>query len=128
MRDVEIVRLEKTDDGIIGVLMIDAVVFCYTLEHPEKFISTGSYNAMFEPSPKFFTSLYELKEVEGRSEILIHVGNTKKDTTGCILLGKNIGYLEGQRAVLASLSTVNRFNKELKGEKISVQIMDLTGL
>jgi hypothetical protein len=128
MVDVEIIRLEKTKDGIIGVLLIDAMIFCYTLEHPKKFIKTGTYRAKFEMSPKFSRRFYELKEVKGRSEILIHVGNTMKDTTGCILIGKNVGYWEGKRAILSSRITVDKFHKELNGKDINVMMLDLIGL
>ena len=40
-------------------------------------------------SPKFKRNLPRLIDVPGFDGILIHRGNTDKDTSGCILIGEN---------------------------------------
>jgi len=128
MKQLEVVRLEKTDEGILGVLLIDGIIFCSTLEHPKLFLKSGTYPAEFEYSPKFDRELYELKVTGERDEVKFHVGNTMKDSTGCILLGKYPGYLDGKRAILSSGDTINRFHAELGGNLIQVCLLDLTSL
>lgn len=38
---------------------------------------------------------FEVTGVPGRTEILLHKGNTVKDTEGCILVGETFSMLEG---------------------------------
>ncbi|MCK4883583.1 MAG: hypothetical protein KAS30_01805 [Candidatus Diapherotrites archaeon] len=128
MKNIEIARLEKTEDGIRGVLLIEGIIFCYTLEHPTKFLKSGTYPAKFEHSNKFNRKLYELKATGDRTEIKIHIGNTMADTEGCPLLGLSLGKYKGKWAVLESGSAVDLFHAELNGEDINVCILDLTGL
>lgn len=80
-----------------GELFINSVPFCNTLEPAQgnkvKYgkgccIAPGTYSIDFHYSPKFGKYMLTLCGVSGRSGILIHSGNTPKDTSGCILVGK----------------------------------------
>ena len=128
MKQLEIIRLEKTEEGVLGVLLIEGIIFCHTLEHPTLLISTGTYPAVFEYSNKFKRKLYELLCTKDRTEIKIHVGNTVNDTEGCILLGKYTGQLNGERAVYASGDTIDLFHEALGGAEVNISVLDLTGL
>lgn len=81
-------------DGIDGVNfdLFDGKYLCDTLELPRRAkrccIPDGSYTFVMCKSPKFGRVLPRLVDVPGRSGILIHSGNTVKDTLGCILVGK----------------------------------------
>lgn len=87
-------------NGTFGVLSVDGIPFCNTLEPclgiTEKFgkygrgacIKPGTYSIDFHYSPKFKRYMMTLCGVLGRSDILIHSGNTISDTVGCILVGK----------------------------------------
>ena len=123
--EIKIVRLEKTKDGVIGIMLIGNKVFCSTLEHPELLINFGVYKARLSPSPRFRRSLYELYDTPHRTEILIHVGNTKEDTSGCILLGKYVDDMNGKRAVWNSGDTIDRFHQITQGEVLKILIYDL---
>lgn len=52
-------------------------------------IPTGNYKIIVNLSPKFKRNLPRLIDVPGFDGILIHRGNTDKDTSGCILIGEN---------------------------------------
>lgn len=88
-------RRDKTDRRTIGELYVDQVWECYTLEDkvgsgdglPGNAIQAGRYELGWWESPKFKRRLPILKDVPGRSYILIHAGNTERDTEGCILVG-----------------------------------------
>jgi hypothetical protein len=52
-------------------------------------IPVGTYNIVLTLSPKFKRILPRLENVNNFAGVLIHAGNTKKDTEGCILVGIN---------------------------------------
>ena len=88
-------RLFVYDDA--GELLFD----CFTLELPwlenkrrESCIPPGSYRAIKHQSPRFGATLW-LQDVPGRSEILIHFGNYRRDTLGCILPGASLKDIDG---------------------------------
>jgi len=112
---VEMVRLEKSDDGTFGVLRLNGMVFCVTLELPGRdnqtnisCIPAGEYMCRRVESPGF-GSTFEVGEVPGRSNILFHAGNVVGDTKGCVLLGRYFGFLGEDRGVLQSGSTFRDF-------------------
>jgi hypothetical protein len=53
-----------------------------------------TYEAHQYSSPRFGATLW-LKDVRGRSEILVHAGNFLSDTAGCILVGDELTDLDG---------------------------------
>ena len=115
MKIVELIRLEESEQGTIGVLKIDKEVFCYTLEPADMLnkenvscIPLQQYICKRIISPKFGNT-FEITNVPGRSRVLFHAGNTSDDTIGCILLGATVGKLKGQRAILNSGKTFERF-------------------
>lgn len=83
----------------IGKLYVDGVYFCDTLENPvrpegikipnETAIPYGTYEVIVNFSPKFKRILPRLLNVPMFDGILIHRGNSVKDTSGCILVGEN---------------------------------------
>ena len=98
----------------IGKLYIDGEMFSYSLELPDRdnevnksCIPAGTYYLVKNYSPRFGHG-YRVTMVTGRSQILIHAGNTVIDTRGCILLGEETGVLTstGKEAVLVSRRTV----------------------
>ena len=119
MKILELIRLENTQQGMLGILKINKHVFCFTLEPPDKLnersvscIPAGQYSVESRLSPKFGQT-YEVQNVPGRSHILFHAGNTAAHTEGCILLGSSAGKLQGNRAVLNSGATFKAFMEEL---------------
>lgn len=94
-------RIAKKDAYTIGKLYIDGVYFCDTLEDKvrdlivekkvmhETAIPPGSYKVVVNKSPKFQRELPRLLDVPYFEGILIHRGNTARDTSGCILVGEN---------------------------------------
>lgn len=85
----------------IGCLSVDGTRFCDTLEDRvcdlvyeskvpgETAIPAGCYEVIVSRSPRFGRDLPRLLNVPGFEGILIHRGNTARDTSGCILVGEN---------------------------------------
>jgi len=92
-----IIRDTFTKESTIGRLYINGESFCDTLENPyinnERNISCipeGSYKVRLRLPRESATRDYLhllVKDVPNRSYILFHIGNTAKDTSGCILVG-----------------------------------------
>jgi len=95
-------RLYKKPTYVIGTLDIEgydakgAIVIkekvCNTLELPEGptgGIPPGRYPVFTNRSSKLDRITPLILDVEGRTEIRIHAGNTVADTEGCILVGSN---------------------------------------
>lgn len=97
------------EDYTIGSLFIGDTYFCDTLEdknrdlnkdgdlndknegkvYSKTAIPFGKYRVIVNRSPKFRRELPRLLSVPHFDGILIHRGNTVKDTAGCILVGEN---------------------------------------
>ena len=83
-----------------GKLYHDEELVCHTMELPwlknQKNISCipgGDYQVAMTNSPKY-GPCYKVKNVVGRTDILIHKGNTTDDTLGCILPVSSFGMLD----------------------------------
>lgn len=106
-----IIRLRRyTDSGesTLGLLFINEEFMCYTLEDEkrniklkgETRIAEGEYEIKYRKEgghhteygkkfPDIHKGMLELQHVPNFQFILIHIGNTDKDTDGCILVGNN---------------------------------------
>ena len=115
MKYLRLVRVTDNNGATLGVLTINDKAEMLTLEDPwqlnERNISCipeGRYRIRNHNSPRFGKT-YIVDDVPERSHILIHAGNTPKDTQGCILVGLQYGELNNQPAVLASRSAFDKF-------------------
>ncbi len=138
MKDVFLVRTVTSDQGTEGFLTeLDGGFFCRTLECPWRdnkrsvsCIPAGEYIVVIRQSPKFGRK-YWVTNVPNRSWILIHSGNVAGDVNkgfrshvqGCILLGKELGFLYGQRAILNSRITVNKFMNYMDYKQFKLHIV-----
>lgn len=101
-------RTYFSSEYTIGKLYIDGVYYCDTLEDTNRDVNKngkfdngekkvpgvtcipfGEYKVTVNVSPRFGRELPRLLNVPEFEGILIHRGNTAKDTAGCILVGKN---------------------------------------
>jgi hypothetical protein len=102
-------RRFRGEDYTIGSLYLNGEYFCDTLEDTDRGLSqsmspdeikrikiphetaipTGEYKVIANLSPAKKRMLPRLLDVPGFSGILIHRGNTKHDSSGCILVGEN---------------------------------------
>jgi len=105
---VKLKRVVGDNDRTFGVLSIKGLPLCVTIERPwldntvgKSCIPAGKYRVARTDS-HHFGSTWQVKDVPGRSHILIHKGNTANDTEGCIIVGQRFGILNNEPAVLAS--------------------------
>ena len=136
-----VTRRWQTGDTTTGTLTIDGLPVCYTLEdyvrtahgediHDVKIpgqtaIPAGTYRVTMHDSPKF-GRVPKVHDVPGFEDILIHAGNTAKDTAGCILVGltRKPAALEQSRLALAEVIKTLE-HAEAMGEAIALEIREM---
>lgn len=129
---VTIVRTCCTGSCTFGELSIDGDSLCKTLELPDRgnqqsisCIPPGEYSCERVYSPRFEKYLYEIKNVNGRTKILIHSGNSPSDTEGCVLVGMAIDV--DKNRISRSREALDKLLKRLNGaRKIKITIKDKT--
>ena len=142
-------RIALRDTYTIGKLYIDGVYFCDTLEdkvrdlnkngkfdngekkvYSETAIPYGTYKVDINTvSPRFKNRVWakpyggkipRLLNVNSFEGVLIHPGTTSKDTSGCLLVGRNtiVGKLTQYQ------NTFHKLMSKLKGQKdITIEIV-----
>jgi hypothetical protein len=146
--DLTLKRIARRETYTIGRLFIDGKYFCDTIEDTDRglkqslpqsvnaakkrrgvtAIPEGKYLVVMNiKSPKFSQKkqydwcggyLPRLVNVPAFEGVLIHIGNTAKDTEGCILVGKNTQVGK----VLDSTATFKELYQRLKAAKDRIYI------
>ena len=96
MKGLLLQRKIFTDKSTIGDLFLEGEFLCRTLEdtvrrqkvYGETAIPSGTYEVVIRESSRFKQRLPALLKVPYFEGILIHNGNTKDHTNGCILTGQ----------------------------------------
>lgn len=110
MNRIKVYRYLTTSESTLGLMYINNQFFGYTLEDTkrneklpgETRIPKGIYKLKIQETDTPLTLKYRKKypwfnnhihidEIPGYRNVYIHVGNTAKDTAGCLLLGTGIG-------------------------------------
>ena len=106
---LDVIRLQFGSDATYGILLIDGVFECFTLEdqvrdgekvmsetaiplgeYEVKFRTVGGYDARYQKKygTTWHKGMLELQDVPNFKYILIHTGNTDEHTAGCLLVGE----------------------------------------
>jgi len=135
----------------LGLLFLDGAFECYSLEdesrevkipgetripegrYPIKIRTTGSFHERYRAEFRFHRGMLEIANIPDFSNVLIHIGNTEKDTAGCLLVGDAISNNKVE-PVMLSRSTVayTRLYKKViealeKGEDVMIEMEVLHG-
>ena len=104
--EIKVIRFTSSKDATLSTVSIDNAFECFGLEDEyredkvanETRIPMGLYNVRLKPFGGFHRKYKErfgfhdgmlhVQDVPGFTDILIHIGNTEKDTAGCLLIGK----------------------------------------
>ena len=152
---LQVVRTQFGKDATNGLLFIDGVFECYTLEDqyqavkvmhetciPEgtydiKFRKTGGFHAKYSARYKnAHYGMLHLQDVPGFQYILIHTGNTDEHTSGCLIVGEtqqdldiNFNGMVGSSAVAYKKMYAKVANQLLQGKKVTIEYskIDLDG-
>lgn len=122
-------RVNCIEDGVFGVLLDGDIPFAVTIERPwwenkknKSCIPAGYYLCKRIKSNKatlkkgaFKGETFRVTEVPHRTKINFHIGNTKKDITGCIGVAEKYGELKNKIAILGSEIGFRKFMQRVKG-------------
>lgn len=141
--ELRVERLWPRENYTVGRLYVNNEFFSNTLEdkiidkdksgvfdngekkvYGESAIPYGKYKVIYNWSPKFGRNLPRLLDVPHFEGILIHSGNTAKDSAGCILVGKNTskGMLSESRYTSDKLNEIIDAAQK-RGEEITIEIV-----
>jgi hypothetical protein len=116
-KEVRLVLVRKwfTSKETIGILYLEDVPLCYILELEQggikmKAIPYGVYPIKYSFWAKRNANFPHIYDVPGRSSILIHPGNDRDDTRGCLLPG----YQATENEIRSSAKAYDDLNKFLK--------------
>ena len=106
MKTLHVQRICEAESGTLGTLRFSGSdgITCFTLEDPyrarkiagETRIPQGRYPLRWRQGGRWAARFQarlgvpgslEICDVPGFSDVLVHAGNTKRDTAGCLLLG-----------------------------------------
>lgn len=141
--ELRVERLWPRENYTVGRLYVNNEFFSNTLEdkiidknkngifdngekkvYGESAIPYGKYKVVYNYSPKFGRNLPRLLDVPHFEGILIHPGNTAKDSFGCIFVGKNTskGMLSESRYTSDKLNEIIDAAQK-RGEEITIEIV-----
>ena len=152
--ELKLIRKEKEANYTIGDLFVNGILFSQTLEDKDRgltqdmpleeikakkiygktAIPTGTYEIdMNTVSPKFKDrswakpyggKLPRLIGVKGFEGVLLHVGNTASDSSGCLLVGKNSikGMITDSTRTFHTLMSKYLLPAKVQGERITITI------
>ena len=95
--------LEDTDRGLDSIMTEEEIKKIKIKE--ETAIPTGIYKVILNYSPRFKKVMPLITNVPGYSGVRIHTGNSAKDSSGCLLVGRNtiVGRLTDSRKTYEAL-------------------------
>ena len=140
---LKVKRVFLGDNYTIGKMYINDEYFCDTIEdkvidlnrdgkftgdevkvYGETAIPYGVYEVELNMSPRFKRLLPRLKDVNHFEGVLIHRGNTAKDSSGCILVGENSQKGMVLNSTKYELELVKRMKLAVdSGESVSIEII-----
>ena len=140
--NITLKRIALHKDYTIGKLYIDGKYFCDTLEdevrdlnkngvfdngetkiNGKTAIPYGKYEVIWSYSPRFKMFTPRLLNVDSFDGVLIHAGNTSKDTEGCILVGENkaVGKVLNSKKTVSELYPI--IKNACKSGKVTIEIL-----
>lgn len=133
MKQLIVQRAWADDRATIGMLTIKGFKHepIFTLENPlrattvDSRIPAGLYKCAPYSSAKF-SKAWEIKNVPGRTAILIHAGNTEVDTTGCILVGlsASTALVNKTPQIAQSRDAMLSLQRVLNDEEFTLEVRD----
>lgn len=105
---IEVLKIDESKDSTLSQMRIDGAFFCFVIEDGYRAqkvagqtrIPDGAYRVEARKHGGFFATYrrrwghafaIQIMDVPGFQDILIHTGNTKEDTRGCLLVADQAG-------------------------------------
>jgi hypothetical protein len=145
---IKVQRILSNKEESLGIMYLNGVPFCWVLEDQKQAVKVkgetripegeyevklrtvgGHHESYAKKYPAIHKGMLELQNVPGFQFILIHIGNTDKDTDGCLLVGE-MPVLGEKLSITQSTAAYERFYKRVitcieAKEKVTVKIEDI---
>ena len=139
-------RFSDNNNATLGLLYIDDIFSGFTLEDEKRFqkvkgetrIPEGIYNIVYRTEGghhikykskygKNHFGMLHIIDVPNFQYILIHIGNTEKDTDGCLLVGDTANFNHTiASSTIAYLRIYKIISQELNaGGKVKIEFLDI---
>jgi Family of unknown function (DUF5675) len=141
--EVTLQRLKHNETATIGEMLIDGKFECYIVEDEPRKIKVkgetripagryklslqtwGRHHERYKAAFDFHKGTIALNDVPGFSGILFHVGNTERDTMGCLCPGTAInGFTVIQSTVAYSRAYKRIVGPLAAGEDVFIEVKD----
>lgn len=144
---LQLVRTQFGEDAVNGMLFVDGVFECYTLEdeyrdikiagetcipegtYPIEYRKEGGFHNRYKTRYSFHRGMLEIKEIPNFKWVLFHLGNTDENTAGCVLVGSTQQDLDVSKDGFignSKLAYTNFYPKVAdaldRGEKVTLEI------
>lgn len=140
------IRYNSAENHTNGALLINGHFACYTLEdeyrstklHSETRIPDGTYQVRLRTEggfhqkylkrfgPDFHKGMLQIMDVPNFEFILIHIGNSDKDTAGCLLVGNTndagSNFIKGSQDAYLNIYPPIR-DALLSNERVEIEII-----
>lgn len=141
MKKAILLRTDRNDQGTFGIFNTNDFK-CHSVELPWRdntkrisCIPVGEYKCELILTNRYGYA-YWVRDVPGRSEVLIHGGNWAGDTTrgwrthsaGCILLGTHRGVAQDQKCVVISQPALRSVRQVMNNEPFLLTVEEVNGL
>ena len=117
-----VLRYSKNGDELLSRWYLNGEWVCYGVENAQYQIPIGFYMATKSWSPRFNGYYYELSNVPGRREILIHPANKPKELEGCLAPGLRLS--GGELSVLDSRKALTALHQQTDGKALAVSVVE----
>lgn len=147
MSMIKVTRFHHGSEATIGALSYRGIFQCFTLEDPHqaekiygrtriqagayevKVRTVGGFHARYGKKYDWHKGMLQIADVPGFEFILVHIGNSAKDTEGCLLVGEqcSIDYLHGgtiQRSAAAYSSLYKTVIDDALSGDLVIRIVD----
>lgn len=120
--NIQVLKIAESQNSTLSQMRIDGAFFCFVIEDGHRPVKVAGQTRIPEGVYKVKRRTYggfydryrarhghafaiELENVPGFADILIHTGNTKEDTRGCLLVADQAGRLGPDYVGTAGTST-----------------------
>ena len=140
-------RFSSGPDSTLGLLFVDGSFVCFTCEDEHRDVKVaaetripagtyeiklrteGGFHDKYSKRFAFHRGMLHLQDVPGFTWIYIHIGNTEKDTAGCILvgLGARVDDRGGGRVMTSALAYETFYPRVIDAAEagdLSIEIVD----
>jgi len=146
---LKVIRIRQGNNSTLSEIYLDNQFVCYGLEDIPRekkipgstCIPPGTYRLGFNRNggmngnyydryPKMHGGMIEIKDIPGFSYVYIHIGNTHKETAGCLLVGIQYVFEQGDYRLVKSITAYKKLYPLLAElmarEEVGINIVPLS--